>query len=66
VNPERLQAALASLGVRGRIETRDRLVLLIATDDEAAALLDEATRGRAVTMAREHGYANLALELTDD
>lgn len=66
MSAEVLETALASLGVRGRIETRDRLAVLIATDDEAVVLLDEATRGRAVAIAREHGYANLALELTDD
>jgi hypothetical protein len=66
VSAESLQAALASLGVRGRIETRDRLALLIASDHEAAVLLDEDTRERAVTIAREHGFANVALELRDD
>lgn len=66
MSAEGLQAALASLGVHGRIETRDRLAVLIATDDQATLLLDEATRDRAVRSAREHGFANLALELSDD
>lgn len=66
MSPELLEAALASLGVQGRIEVRDRLALLIATDEEAAVLLDESMRGRAIAIARQHGYANLAFELTDD
>jgi hypothetical protein len=59
--PESLRRSLASIGVVARVEARERLAVLIASDP--SALLDAELRRRALVLAREHGFTNLALEI---
>jgi hypothetical protein len=58
-----LASALAALGIRGRVEARERLAVVIASAPEC--VLDEATRIAALAAARAHGFTHLALELDD-
>ena len=60
-----LERALGALGIRGRIEARDGLAVLVAPD-ALAPLADAALRRRAAAVAREHGFTHLALELPDE
>jgi hypothetical protein len=60
-----LEAALARLGIAGRVEARERLAVLVPSGG-IAGLADAATRRRASALAREHGFTHLALELVDE
>jgi hypothetical protein len=57
-----LRQALAALGIRGSVEARGALAIL-TLDDDAAPLRDPELRARAVAIASEHGFTNLALEV---
>ena len=60
---ERLEAALVSaIGPDARVEERGRVAIL----QSAIVPLDAASRRRIVALAREHGFANVALELAPD
>lgn len=59
-----LRKSLASIGVAGRVEARERLAVIIAADP--GILLDAERRRRALVLAREHGFTNLALEIAED
>jgi hypothetical protein len=60
-----LEEALRRLGVSGRVEARERLAVLVPRAG-IAALADAATRRQAASLAREHGFTHLALELLDE
>jgi hypothetical protein len=60
---ESLRRSLAFMGVSGRVEARDRLAVLTLAD--ASVMRDAGLRRRAVALAREHGFANLALEIEE-
>lgn len=65
MSADALRAALESIGVHGRVEARDRLAVLTVPGDEVSVLFDEERRRRAIALARDHGFTNLALELVD-
>lgn len=58
---ESLRRSLALIGVAGRVEAHERLAVLIASDP--SVLLDAELRRRALVLAREHRFTNLALEI---
>ncbi len=59
-----LEAALAAMGIHGRIEADGPLAILSITD--GSRLADPATRDAVVALAARHGFTHIALELTDD
>jgi hypothetical protein len=61
---EALRQALETIGIAGRIEVYDRLAVLIASDSDVLQHSD--VRKRALLLAREHGFTNLALEIRPD
>jgi hypothetical protein len=63
LSAEALRQALATLGIHGRVEARGALAIL-SVDGDAAALRDPKLRARAVSVASEHGFTNLALEVS--
>ena len=64
MNAEALRQALASLGLRGTVEARGALAVL-SLEGDPLLLSDPDVRARAVSLASEHGFTNLALELRD-
>ena len=55
-----LEAALASVGIAATVEAQGKIAVL----SPASTLpLDAASRRRIVALARDHGFANVALEL---
>ena len=60
---EALVAALATVGVAGRVETRGNLAVLVTGNEGAALLADPDVRRRALAAAREAGFTHLAVEL---
>lgn len=59
-----LRHALASLGLRGTVEARGALAVL-SLEGDPSPLSDPDLRARAISLASEHGFTNLALELSD-
>ncbi|HEY9478477.1 MAG TPA: hypothetical protein VIP79_00240 [Gemmatimonadaceae bacterium] len=59
-----LRQALAALGLHGTVEARGALAVL-SLDSDAAPLRDPELRARVVSIASEHGFTNLALEVSD-
>jgi hypothetical protein len=64
MSADALRQALASLGLDGSVEARGALAVL-SLDDASLSLSDPDLRARAVSLASEHGFTNLALELRD-
>lgn len=64
MSAEALRQALAALGLQGAVEARGALAIL-SLDGDAAPLRDPEIRARAVAIASEHGFTNLALEVGD-
>lgn len=64
MSAEALRQALAALGLRGVVEARGALAIL-SVDGDPAPLRDPEIRARAVAIATEHGFTNLALEVSD-
>lgn len=62
MSAEALHGALLALGLPCDVDGRERLALLRLRGD-AAVLADRALRGRVTTLAAEHGYTHVALEL---
>lgn len=58
-----LAGALAGIGLRGRVEARGKLAVLVLRDPSAAR--DPEVREAAVAAALAHGFTNLALELDE-
>ncbi len=65
VDSAALEADLATLGIRCRVEARDRLALVVPRDGYES-LADPELRRKAMRMAEAHGFSHLALELPDD
>jgi hypothetical protein len=62
-----LAHALGALGIRGSVEARERLAVLVVDAATAAPdLADAELRRAALALARAHGFTHLALELGDD
>jgi len=61
---EALERDLARAGIAARVETRERLALLIPRDADAS-LTSEAQRRVALALAAERGFTHVALELLD-
>lgn len=59
-----LEAALAAIGVHGRVEAEGPLAILSLSD--GSLLVDVATREAVVALATQHGFSHVALELTDE
>jgi hypothetical protein len=58
-------AALATLGIRCRVEARGNLAVVIPASDERA-FEDDGIRRRAIAALRAHGFSHVALEAADD
>jgi hypothetical protein len=58
-----LETALEELGVLCRVETRDKLAVIVTDADGAKRFGESDVRQRALAIARQHGYTHLALEL---
>jgi hypothetical protein len=57
-----LEAAFAAAGVPGRVEAHGRLAVFVP---RSSLPLDGPTRRRLVALARDHGFTNLAVEVTE-
>jgi hypothetical protein len=64
LSAEALRSALAALGLHGTIEARGALAIL-TLDGDAAPIRDPEVRAKAVSIASEHGFKNLALEVSE-
>ena len=64
MSAERLERALAALGVPGKVEVRGSLAVLIG--EQHVSLQEPRLREAAVSLAAVHGHTHLALELLDD
>ena len=60
-----LQAALERLGHRCEVEGHERMAILRLTSGPAP-LSESALRTHVVSLAAEHGFTHVAVELTDD
>lgn len=58
-----LERSFADEGVTGRIEARGRLAVFTPASSIAP---DARMRRRLVALARQHGFANIAIELAPD
>ena len=58
--------ALAERGLPCRVEPRAGLAVLIADRETMAALSDLEVRRATLTLAREHGFTHVAVELRDE
>lgn len=59
-----LESALRAIGIRGTVAAEGAVALLrIEADD--TVLVDAALRKAALALASEHGFRNLALEVSD-
>lgn len=63
MSAEALRQALVTLGIRGSIEARGALAIL-SVEGDAAQLRDPEFRARILGLASEHGFTNLALEVS--
>ncbi len=59
-----LEAALAEMGIHGRVEAEGALAVLNVRD--GMRLADPTTRATVVALAAQHGFTHVALELSDD
>lgn len=62
MSAETLQSALRATGVHALVEGRDRLAIITARD-AASARAVAGDRERVVTLASEHGFSHVALEV---
>lgn len=60
MSAESLEGALRAAGIAARVEGRAGLAIVLA---EPAAFADPALRLRAATLAREHGFTHVAVEV---
>lgn len=63
MSAETLRQALEALGIHGSVETRGALAIL-SMEGDAAQLRDPELRARVVAIATEHGFTNLAFEVS--
>jgi hypothetical protein len=66
VSAAALERALADAGLGCTVEARDRLALLVAPGDAAAALAAPEGRRTALALATAHGFTHVALEVRPD
>lgn len=64
MNVDALRDGLAAMGARGEVDECAGVAILVAADPDA--LRDPELRSRAVSLARELGFATLALDLGHD
>ncbi|HEY7407767.1 MAG TPA: hypothetical protein VH638_05830 [Gemmatimonadaceae bacterium] len=64
MNVEKLERALAEIGLHGIVEVRGSLAVLRMDAD--GGLGDEELRSLAVSAAERNGFTHLALEVVDD
>ena len=64
MNVEKLERALAEIGLHGIVEVRGSLAVLRMDAD--GGLADDELRFLAVDAAERHGFTHLALEVVDD
>jgi hypothetical protein len=60
---ERLAAALATMGWSVQVEPRATLAVIVASGPARTRLIDATVRRTVLTIAREHGFTHVALEL---
>lgn len=63
MSAESLRQALAALGIHGSVEARGALAIL-SVEGDIAQLRDPEMRARVLGLASEHGFTNLALEVS--
>jgi hypothetical protein len=61
-----LAAAIAKLGIDCALEVRGGLALLLPTPDGVAALQTDANRRAVLSLAKEHGFTHVAIELPSE
>lgn len=62
MSARQLAEALAEAGIGAAVEEQGRIAIVTS----ASLPLDAASRRRIVALAREHGFANVALDLAPD
>jgi hypothetical protein len=65
-NAEALATAIAELGLNCDIEARGGLVVFLPAADSVAKLAEEEMRRAALSLARQHGFTHVAIELPND
>jgi hypothetical protein len=65
-NAEALAAAIADLGLNCDIEARSGLVVLLPAAESVAKLAEDETRRAALSLARQHGFTHVAIELPNE
>jgi len=61
-----LAAAVAKLGIDCALEVRGGLALLLPTAEGVAALQVDESRRAVLSLAKEHGFTHVAIELPSD
>ncbi|MEO6527978.1 MAG: hypothetical protein ABIP93_15265 [Gemmatimonadaceae bacterium] len=61
-----LARAVTALGLSCAIEARGKLVLLLPAPESLARLAETETRRATLSLAREHGFTHVAIELPND
>jgi len=64
--PSELERILAARGVPAKLEARAGLAVLVVDRGTMTALSDPELRRATLTLAREHGFTHVAVELRDD
>ena len=65
-NAAALARAIAELGLACGVEARGGLVLLLPAPESVAKLAEDETRRAALSLARQHGFTHVAIELPSD
>jgi hypothetical protein len=65
-NAEALATAIAELGLDCDIEARGGLVVLLPAVGSVAKLAEDEIRRAALSLARQHGFTHVAIELPND
>jgi len=65
-NAVALGAAIAKLGIECALEVRGGLALLLPTVEGVAALQADENRRAVLSLAKEHGFTHVAIELPSD
>jgi hypothetical protein len=65
-NASALASAISDIGLACGVEARGGLVLLLPAPESVAKLAEDETRRAALSLAREHGFTHVAIELPSD
>jgi hypothetical protein len=65
-NATALAGAIAELGLSCDVEARGGLVLLLPAPEVVAKLAEDGTRRAALSLARQHGFTHVAIELPSE